>query len=117
MAMGGFILALTISNLANLTNPYFKSSIAYTITQIFGIIFSISNLLVGWFLIKIKRWAYNSALMLMIFVLGVYLLDLMDVMTLMQHLNSDAIVDLGLSTIILILLIVSKTKFTDERRN
>ncbi len=74
------------------------------IIQVTNIVFAILSILVGWFLIKAKRWSYVLGLILVILTLAMHVQTLTQVGTTRWY-------GLALSSAIFILLIVGRRDF------
>lgn len=106
--VGGLLnLAVTITNLtvsSTSANPESLRGLVNQLTQIITIVSAILYILVGWFLIKAKRWSYILGLILVILALAEHVLVLSQAGTTRWY-------GLALSVTILILLIVGRKDF------
>ncbi len=106
--VGGLLsLIMAVTNLtvsSTSTDQESLRSIVNQLVQIITIVSAVLSFLVGWFLIKAKRWSYILGLVLVILALGMHVLALTQVGTTRWY-------GLGLSIAILILLIVGRKDF------
>ena len=93
---------LTVSNTS--ADPESFRDVVNQLTQIITVISAVLNILVGWFLIKAKRWSYILSFILVIPALGMHVLALSQVGTTRWY-------GLALSVAILILLIIGRKDF------
>ncbi|MEK7665681.1 MAG: hypothetical protein AAB337_02260 [Patescibacteria group bacterium] len=93
---------LTVSNTS--ADPESFRDVVNQLTQIITVISAVLNILVGWFLIKAKRWSYILGFILVIPALGMHVLALSQVGTTRWY-------GLALSVAILILLIIGRKDF------
>ncbi len=106
--VGGLLnLATVVTNLtvsSTSADPESLRGVANQLTQIITIVSAVLGILVGWFLIKSKRWSYILGLVLAILALGMHGLALSQVGTTRWY-------GFALSAAILILLIVGRKEF------
>ncbi len=106
--VGGLLnLVVAVTNLtvsSTSADPESLRSAVNQLTQIITIVSAVLSFLVGWFLIKAKRWSYIFGLILVILTLGVHILAITQVGTTRWY-------GFGLSAAILILLIVGRKDF------
>ncbi|KKQ80819.1 MAG: hypothetical protein UT02_C0002G0044 [Parcubacteria group bacterium GW2011_GWC2_38_7] len=106
--VGGLLnLVVAVTNLtvsSTSTDPESLRGVVNQLTQIITIISAVLNFLVGWFLIKAKRWSYILGLILVILALGMHGLTLSQVGTTRWY-------GLALSATILILLVIGRKDF------
>ena len=109
--VGGFLnLVLGVTNLTvstTSTDPQSLRGVVNQLTQIIIIVSAAFSFLIGWFLVKAKRWSYILGLVLIILALGVHVLTLSQV-------GSTRWYGLALSAAILILLIVGRKDFKKD---
>lgn len=106
--VGGLLnLVVAVTNLtvsSTSADPESFQSVVNQITQIITIVSAALSFLVGWFLIKAKRWSYILGIVLVSLALGMHVLALTQVGTTRWY-------GLALSAAILILLVVGKKDF------
>ena len=106
--VGGLLnLVVAVTNLtvsSTSADPESLRGIVNQLTQIITIVSAVLNVLVGWFLIKAKRWSYILGLILVILALVMHGLVLVQVGTTRWY-------GLALSAAILILLVVGRKDF------
>ena len=106
--VGGLLnLVIAVTNLtvsSTSADPESLRGVVNQLTQIITIASAFLSILVGWFLIKAKRWSYILGIVLVILALGMHGLALSQVGTTRWY-------GLALSAAILILLIVGRKDF------
>ena len=106
--VGGLLnLVVAVTNLTvsrTSADPESLRGVVNQLTQIVTIVSAVLSFLVGWFLIKAKRWSYILGLVLVILALAIHVLALSQVGTTRWY-------GFGLSAAILILLIVGRKDF------
>ena len=105
--VGGLLnLVVAVANLtvsSTSADPESLSGVANQLTQIISIASAVLSILVGWYLIKAKRWAYILGLILVILALIMHLLVL-------TQLGTTRWYGLALSLVILTLLILGRNE-------
>jgi hypothetical protein len=106
--VGGLLnLVVAVTNLtvsSTSADPESLGGVINQLTQIITIVSAVLSILVGWFLVKAKRWSYILGLILVILALVMHGLVL-------AQLGTTRWYGLALSAAILILLIVGKKDF------
>lgn len=105
--VGGLInLVISARSLIALSGPDAEGLVSTIniVTTLLVLVSAILNILIGWFLIKLKKWAYVLGLILVILALAMHVFTL-------SQLGTTAFYKLALSAVIFILLILGRKDF------